>query len=160
MKSVATFLMIFVFSASQAKAELKISEEEFECLARNIYFEGAFEPFIGKVAIAMTTITRMKRDEWPDTICGVVYQKKISDSGNLVCQFSWVCLNKNHVPKKQKLLDSCRKAAAFVVRHYQNLQGVYAGVTHYYADYIDRPSWAFQIDFAGKFGTHYFFKQR
>ena len=63
-----------------------VSEEEVECLARNIYFESRGESRLGKVAVAFVTKNRAESTQWPSTICGVVYQRH-----KRVCQFSWTC---------------------------------------------------------------------
>jgi spore germination cell wall hydrolase CwlJ-like protein len=54
---------------------------EIKCLASNIYYEGRGEPYQGRVAIANTTLNRLKHEEFPRTICQVVYQPG---------QFTWV----------------------------------------------------------------------
>lgn len=53
---------------------------ETQCLAQNIYHEARGEPFRGKLAVARVTLNRVNSGTFPNTICGVVYQKG---------QFSW-----------------------------------------------------------------------
>lgn len=57
-----------------------IPKEEIKCLASNIYYEGRGEPYDGRLAIAMVTVNRIQYDNYPNTICKVVYQPG---------QFSW-----------------------------------------------------------------------
>ncbi len=52
-------------------------ERQLTCLAKNIYFEAASEPFEGKVAVAQVTINRSESGKYPSDICGVVYQKNV-----------------------------------------------------------------------------------
>jgi len=63
---------------------------QLDCLTRNIYWEAASEPFEGKVAVAQVTLNRVASGRWPDSVCGVVYQKNIVYE-KVVCQFSWYC---------------------------------------------------------------------
>ena len=54
--------------------------QELSCLALNIYHEGRGEPARGQAAIAAVTMNRVRNENYPDTICDVVWQYK---------QFSW-----------------------------------------------------------------------
>ncbi len=57
------------------------------CLASAIYYEAATEPDEGQRAVAQVVLNRVRHREWPQTICGVVYQ-----GSNLPgCQFSFAC---------------------------------------------------------------------
>lgn len=58
-----------------------IPKQEIRCLALNIYYEGRGEPHEGRIAIAMTTLNRLRYDIFPNTICKIVYQPG---------QFDWV----------------------------------------------------------------------
>lgn len=46
------------------------------CLAMNIYHEARGEPLQGQYAVAHVTINRVKSDEFPNDVCGVVVQKR------------------------------------------------------------------------------------
>ena len=76
------------------KSPLNISartvEKQLQCLAYNIYWEAASEPFEGKVAVAQVTVNRVMSGRFPDTVCGVVHQKTTLYN-KVVCQFSWLC---------------------------------------------------------------------
>ena len=80
-------------------------EDELYCLAQNIYFEAGNQPLAGKIAVANVTFNRVEDPQFPDTICGVVYQAKtrVNWKGDVVpikhkCQFSWYCDGKPDVP--------------------------------------------------------------
>jgi spore germination cell wall hydrolase CwlJ-like protein len=104
---VAALLSVSVIAETvpQVVAEEIITEtkqvmaKDVECLANNIYYEAGRESFEGKLAVAQVTINRTKSHKYPNTICGVVYQKD-RINGKILCQFSWVCekvhTNKNH----------------------------------------------------------------
>ena len=51
------------------------SEADVYLLARTIYAEGRGEPYSGQVAIGAVIINRIKSDQFPNTVAGVVYQK-------------------------------------------------------------------------------------
>ena len=61
---------------------------QLECLANNIYWEAASEPFEGKVAVAQVTMNRVESGRFADTVCGVVYQKNVIYE-KVICQFTW-----------------------------------------------------------------------
>lgn len=76
-----------------------INPEHLKCLANNIYWEAAGEPFMGQVAVARVVMNRV-RHGFAGNPCKVVYQKTVvPDLDNpegikTVCQFSWVCEGK------------------------------------------------------------------
>lgn len=75
------------------------TQKEYECMAKNIYHEARGEPTKGMVAVANVVLNRMNDEAYPDTVCGVVYQKN---------QFSWVHTTKhvplNKIPDKIKFI--------------------------------------------------------
>jgi len=73
-------------SASKLEAKTDAQQQELKCLADNIYYEAATEPYEGRLAVATVTINRMHNRNFPKTICGVVYQKS-----ETACAFSWTC---------------------------------------------------------------------
>ena len=83
-------LLSLLISFAIAKPNLVATQsQETLCLASNVYFEARGESFRGKLAVAMVTLNRTRLPDYPDTICGVVYQKD---------QFSWT-------RKKHKITD-------------------------------------------------------
>jgi N-acetylmuramoyl-L-alanine amidase len=67
-----------------AIATTELDEKERHCLAQNIYFEARGESEIGQRAVAWVTLNRVADSRWPNTICGVVWQRVGG-----VAQFSW-----------------------------------------------------------------------
>ncbi|MBR2375412.1 MAG: spore cortex-lytic enzyme [Clostridia bacterium] len=51
------------------------SSSDVYLLARTIYAEGRGEPYTGQVAIGAVIMNRIRSDEFPNTVSGVVYQK-------------------------------------------------------------------------------------
>ena len=64
------------------------AKKQIDCLADNIYYESAYEPESGQVAVALVTLNRVNHPAFPKDVCGVVKQKT-----NSTCQFSWFCMN-------------------------------------------------------------------
>jgi spore germination cell wall hydrolase CwlJ-like protein len=61
-------------------------EKQVTCLAKNIFYEAGSESYEGKLAVATVTMNRVNHRQFPNTVCGVVYQ-----SNPRGCQFSWTC---------------------------------------------------------------------
>lgn len=129
---------------------------QVECLAKNIYWEAAHEPFEGKVAVAQVTINRVNDGRFPEDICAVVYQKNVIYS-KVVCQFSWFC-ETNHITKSvhPKLYMESEAVAKKVLLENYRLDG-FKDALYYHADYVD-PKW--KKERIGKIGRHIFYKEK
>ena len=68
----------------------KYDSKQVECLTRVIYHESRAEGEKGMIAVAFTTLNRVKDSRFPKTICGVVFEKH---------QYSWT---KHNPPIKEK----------------------------------------------------------
>lgn len=51
-------------------------DSEMECLAGTVYFESKGESLAGQLAVARVVLGRVESSRFPDTVCGVVYQRK------------------------------------------------------------------------------------
>ncbi len=60
-----------------------------QCLAEAIYHEARSEGVEGQKAVAEVILQRVRSRDYPNTICGVVYQGV--DRGDKRCQFSFAC---------------------------------------------------------------------
>lgn len=56
------------------KPVIKVSEGEFELLARMISAEANQQPYLGMVAVGAVIVNRVKSPNFPNTITGVLYQ--------------------------------------------------------------------------------------
>jgi len=142
----------------------KIPEEEWNCLAENIYFEARGEPKRGKIAVAMVTLNRVKSEKFPNTICEVVkqadYSKWWKETHNKMvplrnrCQFSWWC---DGIPEKINDHNAWRKARNIA---YRVLQGRHKDVTfgslYYHAERVT-PTWSSTFSVATVIGNHIFY---
>ncbi len=50
--------------------------EEMQCLAGTVYFESKGETLAGQLAVARVVMARAASSRFPDSLCGVVYQRK------------------------------------------------------------------------------------
>lgn len=50
-------------------------ERQHQCLAGAVYFESKGEPLDGQLAVAQTIMNRAQSGRFPDTACGVVFQR-------------------------------------------------------------------------------------
>lgn len=130
-------------------------EAQLDCLALNVYREAGREPFEGKVAIAQVTINRTKNENFPNNICGVVYQKN-QFMKTVVCQFSWYC-DRTH---RNRPIDPKQYDESYTVAKKVLLEGFRLDSLNdalfYHADYVN-PHWKYQRII--KIGTHIFYKE-
>ena len=82
------------------------SNQDFDCLARNIYFEASVESQEGMIAVAEVTANRLATSEWGDSFCKVVYAPN---------QFSWTA---NKSKRKQKLKGPLWEASKDAARKF------------------------------------------
>jgi len=133
---------------------LEKRQQQLDCLARNIYFEAAREPFEGKVAVAQVTINRTESGKFPTDICKVVYQKNIFME-KVVCQFSWYCESPaKFKPMHKEAYDECMAVAKKVLLEGFRLDGLNEAM-YYHATYVS-PGWGKEK--IAKIGNHIFYK--
>jgi spore germination cell wall hydrolase CwlJ-like protein len=134
---------------------IKTREKELNCLAINIYREAGYESFEGKVAVGQVTMNRVASPDFPNDVCGVVYQK--TTATRTVCQFSWYCDSKHRTrPVGQKAYDESYEVAKKVLLENFRLD-VLKPALYYHADYVN-PQW--RLEKIGKIGTHIFYSEK
>jgi hypothetical protein len=122
------------------------------CLTLAIYYEAALEPTEGQQAVAQVVLNRVRDPNYPDTVCGVVFQGAERVTG---CQFSFTCdgaLASAPVPWAWKRAQTVAEGA---------LAGQVAArvgtATHYHADYV-HPWWAPTLMKIDQIGAHVFYR--
>ncbi len=96
-----------------------------KCLVCSIYFEARGESQQEQVDVAQTMITRVLDRRYPDTMCGVVWEKS---------QFSWTHDGKPDNIPNGSVLRQVVKSARIAVNSGPN------GYTNYHATYVN-PGW-------------------
>ena len=141
---------------------------EITCLAKNMYFEARSEGIAGVVATTQVVYNRVNSEEYPDTICEVIEQAKISqwwlkEKGIVKpiknkCQFSWFCDGYSDEPKDDKTYSELFELAEqFVNGEHEGMIDITGGALWYHADYV-HPRWANHLEVTTKVGRHIFYK--
>lgn len=129
--------------------------ESLGCLARNVYFEARGEPLPGQYAVAEVTMNRTASGLFPDTVCGVVYQKNWDRiRKRYVGAFSWTEFSALPAPAGEQWAQAWKAAEAV---YFRKEPPVVEGALFYHASYI-RPDWAAQKKPLGRIGQHIFYK--
>ena len=131
------------------------------CLAQNIYFEAANQPLVGKIAVAQVVLNRAEDRQFPNNICGVVYQAKMEENwrGNLIpilhkCQFSWYCDGKSDEPTDSKTwLEAILIADKILENYYPDIT---EGALWYHADTVN-PYWSEHLNRTVTIDNHLFY---
>ncbi len=115
------------------------SSADVYLLARTIHAEGRGEPYTGQVAIGAVVLNRIKSDDFPNTVSGVVYQKHaftaVSD-GQI-----------NLTPN-----DTAMKAAKDAINGWDPT----GGALYYYNPAIATSAWIFDRQTVTVIGKHVF----
>lgn len=155
----------------------EIDVEQMHCLAKNIYFEARGESTEGKVAVANVVLNRVDHWHYPETVCGVVYQAKLSQwwlehNGREVpvrnmCQFSWYCDGKSDdlqltdefgrviKANMESWTESIEIARLALLGQLTDLTH---GATHYYNPNLAQPMWAVHYEETATIDNHCFHK--
>jgi spore germination cell wall hydrolase CwlJ-like protein len=119
--------------------------QQIECMAKNIYYEAASEPFEGKLAVAQVTMNRTQSPHFPKTVCEVVYQKG---------QFSWV--TEKHYPIRSKSAwEECMIVARKALTEHKLHDTIYKTKSMYYHNTSVNPPW--KLKYVSKIGNHLFY---
>lgn len=133
----------------EVKTTIKYTHQDFECLARNIFFEAGTEETLGKLAVAQVTLNRLQTGYWGDHICDVVYSPE---------QFSWT---KDHQLSIENLKgehwnDSVLAAKIILENGIRIRQLKHA--LFYHAEYVN-PSWSDVTSRIGVIGRHIYYER-
>jgi len=175
----------FVRNTADTLASPFLSQQDVECLARNIFYEAGSEPLEGKVAVGMVTLNRTQDERYPQTVCGVVRQrtvvtvpqqvtevhtvqtsiflppKKVVETRTqrvtrAIYQFSWVGQRNIRIRDDDPRWIESRAVAEELARGgYEDLQEKYAEAMNFHAVYVN-PGW--RLKRIGRVGNHIFYK--
>ena len=125
-------------------------------MADNVYQEAGFEPEEGQLAVATVVLNRVKSPEYPKTVCGVVYERRIDPKNHrIVCQFSWTCKPKRK-PNKEHYKQAREIAKRTLLKH--QILEIVSGATLYHAVYV-HPDWADKTEQVEQIGSHVFYRE-
>jgi len=123
------------------------------CLAMNVYYEARGEGMMGKYAVAQVVMNRVEHDNFPDTVCEVVKQRRSTELHQ--CQFSWYCDGKSDEPVDSKTWMKSLYIADLILE--VGYRDITEGSLYYHADYI-RPYWADVLEHVVTIDNHLFYK--
>ncbi|MEK9671845.1 MAG: cell wall hydrolase [Rhodospirillaceae bacterium] len=126
--------------------------EELKCLALNIYWEARSEPVAGQFAVAAITMNRVRHQNFPNTICGVVRQGGWKQRHR--CQFSWWCDGKTDTPFELVSWFQAQDIAHLVLSG--AVPDPTRGALWYHAEYVS-PAWQEAMVPTVKIGRHVFY---
>lgn len=135
-KAIALLALLFIPTITSS------TDRELNCLTSNVYYEARGESHRGKLAVALTTLNRVDSDQYPKTICGVVFQKR---------QFSWT---QGFKPTKinPKQWREAQEAALYAYLN-RDVLGRFRA-THFHNNTI-HPGW--KLKRVAKIGNHTFY---
>ncbi len=134
-----------------AQRRVRLAEEN--CLARAVYFEARSESELGQLAVAKVILNRVKDPEYPNTICGVVYQ---GSGRRNSCQFSFACDGLPDDVKSATAWANSKRVAQKAIGGSAKVAAV-GTATNYHADYV-KPKWAKSMKRLIKIGRHVFYE--
>ncbi len=134
-------------------AEREFQKRERRCMTTALYFEARSEPETGQIAVGQVVMNRVRSPDYPDTICGVVYQGSHRRTG---CQFSFTCDGKVDKPNNKSQWERSKRLANQVLTGQTWLKSI-GHATHYHADYV-APRWRRKMRRLKKIGRHIFYK--
>ena len=130
-------------------------QADLMCLARNIFHEARGEPMAGQYAVAEVTMNRVASKYFPDTVCEVVYEKRLDTTRNrLVGAFSWTEFESVEEPRGMQWERAKRAAEAIYDNQHEP---AIPGALFYHAENIE-PRWAKQKNRVAKIGRHIFYE--
>ena len=123
-----------------------------DCMTAAIYYEAAQEPLDGQRAVAQVIANRVRDPQFPNTVCGVIFEGSQLKTG---CQFSFTCDGSlARIPSRSGWARARNVAL-------EALSGaVFAPVgmaTHYHANYV-APYWAPVLTKVKVLGAHIFYR--
>jgi spore germination cell wall hydrolase CwlJ-like protein len=134
-------------------AQRRVQMAEENCLARAIYFEARSESELGQIAVAKVVLNRVKDPEYPNTICGVVYQ---GSGRRNSCQFSFACDGLPDDVKSASAWSQAKRLAKKTIAGDAKVAAL-TTATNYHADYV-KPKWAKSMKRLVKIGRHIFYE--
>lgn len=139
----------------QAVSAYYQDRENLHCLARNVYFEARGEPLPGQFAVAEVTMNRVASGRFPDTVCGVVYQKSWDRiRQRYVGAFSWTEFGALPAPAGSQWEQAWKAAEAV---YFGRKPPVVEGALFYHAASIT-PEWAAEKKPLTRIGRHIFYR--
>ena len=155
------FFSLTTVSPAKGEDALRLVSRQDVCLAQNIYHEARSQDTIGKIAVGLVTLNRVKDSRWPNTVCGVVFdsQRGINNMPKRnKCQFSWFCDGKSdRIHEQQVYEDIVELLSAVYFLSSSPVLDLTKGATHYHT-YKVEPYWSTKLEKIANIGDHIFYR--
>jgi hypothetical protein len=123
-----------------------LSQQDKNCMIRNVFFEAGSEPYAGKIAVAHVTWNRVRSGQWGNTVCQVVHAPN---------QFSWTAESSaRHRAPYGPHWETTRQAVYDFIDG-QRVNGLDRSM-NFHAVHV-RPEWARSDRRVAKIGGHVFY---
>ena len=143
-------------------------QESVVCLAKNAYFEARNQSVLSQIAVSQVVMNRVQSPDYPNTVCGVVYEAQLSTwykekmdkevPLKHKCQFSWFCDGKADIITDIESYNIALAVAHQVLSKY-TMRDVTDGALFYHAYYV-KPRWAKEKIKTVVHEDHIFYKER
>jgi spore germination cell wall hydrolase CwlJ-like protein len=128
-------------------------EQAIQCLATAALYEAGADP-INRKAVIQVVLNRARLEQYPATICGVVYQGSALPTG---CQFSFACDGSQQRRPEHAGWTAARGEAARALAGYVDPE--VGRATHYHTDWTV-PYWVGSLDKIAQVRSHIFYKPK
>lgn len=134
--------------------ELRPQNDERACLARAIYHEARGESLRGQFAVAEVILNRVDSRQFPNSICGVVYQG--AHAGRIGgCQFSFACDGSSEAMPNRHAASRANRIAQVMVDG--GHRGLTQGALYFHTTAVN-PPWAHRFTQTTHIGAHLFYR--
>ncbi|WGM30037.1 cell wall hydrolase [Brevundimonas sp. NIBR11] len=138
----------FVFNAATPADRARA----LRCLTQGVYYEAALESTEGQEAVAQVILNRVRDPNYPNTVCGVVFEGAERNTG---CQFSFTC---DGALSQAPVAWAWNRARLVAEKALSGYVATKVGTaTHYHADYV-HPWWAPTLGKITQIGAHIFYR--
>lgn len=127
-------------------------DRQQECLANAIYFGARDEGTRAQQAVAQVMLNRVLSPDYPNNICGVVYQR--ADRSH--CQFDFMCVHKRRVVRDEEAWSRAIAVARDATNGRFYLDEI-ADSTHFRRG-SDKSGWASEMKRVGRIGSLTFYR--
>ena len=143
------------YSKKSANFVPTLSKKDTRCMAENIYYEAATQSYVGKMAVGLVVLNRLKAPNYPDSVCGVIYEGS-QNVHTSTCQFSWTCNEHNPINTNSAAWKQSINVATELLTKQDSIIDITEGATSYHANYVN-PPWAKQLKYVVQIDQHIFY---
>ncbi|CAB4129733.1 Cell wall hydrolase, SleB [uncultured Caudovirales phage] len=126
---------------------------DVRCLAETIYYEARNQSTQGKLAVGLVVINRTANKQYPNTVCGVVYQSLKRG----VCQFSWACHQRSAINENDPHWDKSVILAQRLLSNTSKYKNLAPGALYFHATHVS-PAWSQNLKYITTIDDHKFYK--